>query len=100
VHATSHAIAHSSGQTGQQAAAMSSALYPSLMEYMGMEITPGMVSQNGQLVAQVGHSISRYKSFGCQWSFSNFNQWPFVRHHLNSSIIRLPYTTSLRKFFV
>lgn len=64
VHATSHAIAHSSGQTGQQAAAMSSALYPSLMEYMGMEITPGMVSQNGQLVAQNNQVAQRFTSTG------------------------------------
>lgn len=51
--ATAHAITYASGQTGPQAEAMTGALYPSLMEYMGMPITQDMVSQNNQLVAQV-----------------------------------------------
>lgn len=62
--ATARAIAHSSGYTGPQAAAVSGALYPSLMEYMGMEITQEMVNQNNQLVAQNNQVAQRFTSTG------------------------------------
>lgn len=52
--ATAHAIAYTSGQAGPQAVAMASALYPSLTDYMGMEITQEMVNHNSLLaVVQV-----------------------------------------------
>jgi syntenin-1 len=63
-HANAHAIAHTSGQTGHQAAAMTNALYPSLMEYMGMQITPDMVSENGPLVPQSNQVAQRFTSTG------------------------------------
>ena len=62
--ATAHAIAYTSGQTGPQAVAMAGALYPSLTDYMGMEITQEMVNHNNQLVVQNNQVAQRYTSTG------------------------------------
>lgn len=50
---SAHAIAYTSGQSGPQAAAMASSLYPSLTDFMGLEITQEMVNHNSQLAVQV-----------------------------------------------